>query len=107
MKANNARKTSPATPATKLRREIKLDESQFAIYKTGKIDIVAPNGETVDVIGKTTEQLNKFGEREDIANSLCLVSELLLGNHKGAELTPHAIAGLADLLARAEGIIAR
>ncbi len=106
MKVNSSRKTS-ATPATKLRREIKLDESQFAIYNTGKLDIVAPNGETVDVIGKTTEQLNKFGDREDVANSLCLISELLLGNQNGAELSPFAVAGLADLLSRAEGIIAR
>jgi hypothetical protein len=107
MKTNSARKTSPATPAIKPGRVINLDESQFAIYNTGKIDIVAPNGETVDVIGKTTEQLNKFGAHEEVANSLCLVSESLLGNQHGTELSPHAIAGLADLLSRAEGIIAR
>lgn len=104
---NAARKNPSATPATKLRREIKLDESQFAIYKTGKIDILNPAGEPIDVIGDNTKQLNKFGSTEDLANSLCLVSELLLGNQNGAELTPHAIAGLADLLSRAEGIIAR
>ena len=107
MNKNTARKTSPATPSTKLRREIKLDESQFAIYKTGKIDILNPAGEPIDVIGDNTRQLNKFGSNEDVANSLCLISELLLGNQHGAELSPFAIAGLADLLSRAEGIIAR
>lgn len=88
MKSNFARKKSSATPATKLRREIKLDESQFEIYKNGKIDILNPAGKPIDVIGINTKQLNKFDSNEDVANSLCLLRNMLLGNQIWSRASP-------------------
>jgi hypothetical protein len=90
---------------TNLRREIKLDESQFAIYKTGTIDILNPSGEPIDCIGNETKQLNDFGSREEIANNLRLIEELLLCSSDGIQLSEHAVAGLAETLARAERIV--
>lgn len=105
MKANSARKNPSATPTTKLRREIKLDESQMAIYKTGTIDILDPTGKPIDVIGQPTKQLNELGSREDLANSLRLIEELLLCGHDGIRLSEFAVAGLADTLSRAEKML--
>lgn len=105
MKSNSARKKSSATTAIKLRREIKLDESQMAIYKTGTIDILDPTGEPIDVIGQPTKQLNELGSREDLANSLRLIEELLLSSHDGIQLSAFAVAGLAETLSRAERMI--
>lgn len=107
MKANSNRKNSSATPATKLRREIRLDESQFAIYKTGTLDILDPTGEPIDCIGQPTKQLNELGSREDLANSLRLIEELLLCSHDGIQLSEYAVAGLAETLSRAERMIDR
>lgn len=108
MKTTAARKTSSATnPETNHRRVIQLDESLYAIYKTGTIDILTPDGEQVDCIGRTTTQLNKFGSHEDVANNLRLIEELMLGNTEGLTLSPCAIAGLADVLSRAEGLLER
>ncbi len=107
MTATSARKKSSATSATKLRREIKLDESQFAIYKTGSIDILNPSGQAIDVIGDGTKKLNELGSRDEIANSLRLVYELLSGNVEGVQLSPFAAAGLVDLLSRTEQMIDR
>ena len=63
MKANSARKNSSATQssAPKHRRVIQLDESLYAVYKNGTIDILTPNGDPVDYIGNKTTLLNKFG----------------------------------------------
>lgn len=107
MKINAARKNSPATPETKIRREIKLDASLFAIYKTGTIDILNPDGEPIDCIGKTTKQLNDNQVSEDTANNLRLIEELILGNTNGLQLSEHAIAGLANSLSQAQRIIER
>ncbi|WP_331352553.1 hypothetical protein [Cellvibrio sp. UBA7671] len=105
MKTNSARKTSPATPETKLRRVIKLDASQFAIYTTGTIDILNPDGEPIDCIGNTVTLLNSNEAREKLANNLRLIEELLLNSHDGIQLSEHAVAGLAETLSRAERMI--
>lgn len=105
MKTNAVRKNSPATPETKLRREIKLDASQFAIYKTGTIDILNPDGEPIDCIGNTVIELNTTDEREDFSNQLRLVEELLLCSRGGVELSEHAIAGLAITISKMQRLI--
>lgn len=105
MKTNSACKTSPATPETKLRREIKLDASQFAIYKTGTIDILNPDGEPIDCIGTRTNDLNHAEKRENFANQLRLIEELLLSSTDGIQLSEYAVAGLANTLSQAEGMI--
>lgn len=92
---------------TNLRREIQLDESQFAIYNTGKLDILNPDGEPIDVIGTITKRLNETEERERVANNLRLLEELFLGNVAGANLSEHAIAGLSHALSEAQEIIGR
>ena len=107
MKTNSARKNSSATPATKLRRVIKLDESQFAIYKTGTLDILDPTGEPIDCIGQPTKQLNDATAREELANNLRLIEELLLCSNDGIQLSEYAVAGLANTLSRAERMIER
>lgn len=107
MKANSARKTSPAIPATKLRREIQLDQSQMAIYKTGTIDILNPEGEPIDCIGKITKELNDNRIVDDTLKHLRLVEELLLGNTDGLDLSVDAIEGLANLLSQAQQVIER
>lgn len=105
MKANSNRNTSAVTPETKLRRVIKLDASQFAIYKTGTIDILNPDGEPIDCIGNTVTLLNSTEAREKFTNNLCLIQELLLSSIDGIQLSEHAVAGLADTLSRAERMI--
>ncbi len=105
MKTNAARKNSPATPETKLRREIRLDASQFAIYKTGTIDILNPDGEPIDCIGNTVTLLNSNEAREKFTNNLCLIQELLLSSIDGIQLSEHAVAGLAETLSQAERMI--
>lgn len=105
MKTNAARKNSSATPETKLRREIKLDALQFAIYNTGTTDILNPDGEPIDCIGHITTQLNTIGSREEVANNLRLIEELPLSSIDGIQLSEHAVAGLAETLSRAERMI--
>lgn len=96
MKTNTSRKNSPATlPEKTPPRVIQLDESQMAIYKTGTIEILNPDGEQIDCIGKTTKQLNDDQIIEDTANNLRLIEELMLGNTEGLQLSQHALAGLA------------
>jgi hypothetical protein len=105
MKTNSARKNSPTTPEIKLRRVIKLDASQFAIYNTGTIDILNPDGEPIDCIGNTVTLLNSNEAREKFTNNLCLIQELLLSSIDGIQLSEHAVAGLVDTLSRAERMI--
>lgn len=105
MKANSNRKNSAVVPSEKIRRVIKLDASQMAIYNTGSIDILNPEGEPIDCIGNIVTQLNSNDSREQLANSLCLIEELLLSSTDGIQLSEHAVAGLADTLSRAERMI--
>lgn len=93
--------------AINLRREIKLDESQFAIYKTGKLDILDPTGEPIDALGSGTKLLNENEAREHVANNLRLVEELFLNCNDGVQLSEYAIAGLAHSLSQAQKLIER
>lgn len=107
MKTNAARKNSPATPETKLRSVIKLDASQFAIYNTGTIDILNPDGDPIDVIGTETKLLNEIDSHDKVTNNLRLIEELLLGKTDGAQLSVYTIAGLSYALSQAQKIIER
>lgn len=57
MKTNTARKKFLCNTGH-FRREIQWDQSQLAIYTTGKLDILDPTGEPIDVIGTQTKQLD-------------------------------------------------
>jgi hypothetical protein len=105
MKTNSNRKNSAVIPSEKIRRVIKLDASQLAIYNNGTIDILNPDGEPIDCIGNTVTLLNSNEAREKFTNNLCLIQELLLSSIDGIQLSEHAVAGLAETLSRAERMI--
>lgn len=93
--------------AQNFRRVIQLDASQMAIYKTGTIEILNPDGEQIDCIGKTTKQLNDDQIIEDTANNLRLIEDLLLCSSGEVQLSERAIVGLANSLSQVQRIIER
>jgi hypothetical protein len=105
MKANSNRKHSTVIPSEKIRRVIKLDASQLAIYNNGTIDILDPDGEPIDCIGTRVTELNQAEKREQFSNQLRLIEELLLNSRDGIQLSEFAVAGLANTLSQAEVMI--
>lgn len=111
MKKTSAKKSSPFHPC----RLITLDESQYEIYLSGKIDICSPDGELIDGIGKlisdkVTEIRKKAAEekREFAIDNLRLIEDLIRScGDRPIELSNYGAIGMANALMHAQEMIGR
>jgi hypothetical protein len=96
----SARKTA-SLPLQQTRRVIQLDQSQFALYQSGQIDIYAPDGTRLESIGHFPAEEN----RTRFVDQLSLVEALVVNCNGQLELSDRAIASLADLLNKSQKMI--
>jgi len=88
-------------PLQKSRRVIQLDQSQYALYMSGQLDIYSPDAMRLTSIGHVPEQDN----RACFAGQLSLVETLVVTSTGELQLSETALAGLADMLNRAQNYL--
>lgn len=102
MKKTSAKKS----PAFNTRRVITLDESQYAIYLTGKIDICCPDGEVIDGVGKLISDKAFALQKEFAVDNLRLIEDLIRScGDKPLEISDRGALGLANAFWQAQKII--
>jgi hypothetical protein len=99
-----ARKTA-SLPLQKSRRVIQLDQSQFALYRTGRLDILSPTGELLDYVGDHKKLIAAQENNEKLYNQLSLVEDIMVSSTGELHLSPRAIEGLASLMAQSREFI--
>lgn len=103
---NSACKATELSTAKKSRRVITLDPAQYAVYQKGHLDIVSPEGDLLTGIGVAIDRRVVELTREEGTNILYLLEGLVVNAHGGLELSERAVAGLADMLQRANKLLA-
>jgi hypothetical protein len=88
-------------PLQKNRRVIQLDQSQYALYLSGQIDIYSPDAIRLESIGHFPQAEN----RTRVVDQLSLVEALVVNCNGQLELSDRAIASLADLLNQSQKMI--
>lgn len=91
--------------APKSRRVIQLDQSQFALYQSGSIEIHAPDGSLLETVGERIAAAEAEVHRSKLHDQLSLVGALVINTNGHLELTDHAAAGLADLLFQSQQLL--
>lgn len=104
MKKTSAKKSSAFHPS----RLITLDESQYQIYLSGKIDICNPDGEVIDGIGSLISEKAAEQKREFAIENLRLIEDLIRScGDRPIELSNYGTIGLANALMHAQEMIGR
>jgi hypothetical protein len=98
---NTAKKSAQLSPQH-TRRVIQLDQSQYALYQSGHIEIHAPDDSLLETVGERIAAAEAEVHRSKLHDQLSLVSALVINTNGHLELTDHAAAGLADLLFEAQ-----
>lgn len=98
---NKSAKKPADIPLQKSRRVIQLDQSQYALYLSGQIDIYSPDAIRLESIGHFPAQ----ERRTSFVDQLSLVEALVVNCNGQLELSDRAIASLADLLNQSQKLI--
>ena len=102
MKKTSAQKS----PQFDSRRLITLNESQYAIYLTGKIDICSPEGEVIDGIGRLISDKAKSMQKEFAIDNLRILEDLIRNcDYKPLEISQEGAIGLANAIWQAQELI--
>lgn len=102
MKKTSAKKLSPFHPC----RVITLDESQYAIYLSGKIDICNPQGEVIAGIGRVIDDKVAEFNREMAVDNFHLLEDLIRScNGNQLEISDRGALGLANAFWQAQKMI--
>lgn len=95
---SNSRKNTPS----KSRRIVTLDDSQFAQYQHGDIELRAPNGELLETLGKQLDaseaEISMFRARYQLA----MLGDLLRNAHYPIELSEQGGIGLVETIDQAQ-----
>jgi hypothetical protein len=92
-------------PLQKSRRVIQLDQSQYALYQSGQLDIYAPDSTPLKSIGARLDADELEVERYKLHDQISLVESLVVTSNGQLELSERAIAGLAQMLSDAKDLI--
>src|SRR5687768_2828470 len=84
---------------------IKLDSSQFNYYQQSSIEFQSPEGDHLETIGYDIQKELKENHIDQLREQIVLLQSLCEKVTQEVELPPTAIAGLADLLFRMQGVI--
>lgn len=95
----SAARSGKTTP--KNRRIIVLDPSQYALYQSGTIELRAPDGEVLESLGHYMRKAETEVAKERVRLELHLLVSLLGCANGFVELDKTAIAGMQDVLHRA------
>ncbi|UUA73098.1 hypothetical protein [Cellvibrio sp. QJXJ] len=101
--AKKSAKSVSDIPLQKSRRVIQLDQSQYALYLSGQLDIYSPDAMRLESIGHFPQSEN----RTRFVDQLSLVEALVVNCNGQLELSERAIASLADLLNQSQKMIAQ
>jgi hypothetical protein len=85
-------------PLQKSRRVIQLDQSQYALYQSGQLDIYSPDALLLESIGEALNTAEAEVHRYKLRDQLSLVEALVINSSGQLELSESATAGLAQLL---------
>lgn len=100
--AKKSAKSVANIPLQKSRRVIQLDQSQYALYLSGQIDIYSPDGLRLNSVGHLPAQEH----RTRFVDQLSLVEALVVNCNGQLELSDRAIASLAEMLNESQKLIA-
>ena len=98
---NKSAKKPADIPLQKSRRVIQLDQSQYALYLSGQLDIYSPDAMLLESVGHFPDQEH----RTRFVDQLSLVEALVVNCNGQLELTDRAIASLADMLNESQKLI--
>lgn len=97
---HTAKKTT-SIPLQKTRRVIQLDQSQYQLYLKGQLDIYSPDALLLESIGEPLNKTEAEVDQYRLRDQLSLVEALVVTSSGQLELSERALAGLADMLYRA------